>query len=72
LTSKPVTTPSESEIESETPGELVDFIEQEDGTRIEVNKRPMALREEINREKGGRIYRVVSKLADISLHAHPE
>ena len=42
------------------PEDLIDFVEQEDGTRVEVKQRPPQRGEEIKNECGGRIYRVVS------------
>jgi 2',3'-cyclic-nucleotide 2'-phosphodiesterase (5'-nucleotidase family) len=44
----------------ENPEHLVDFVENEDGTRIEVKQRGLTLGAEVKNEKGGRMYRVVS------------
>jgi 5'-nucleotidase len=49
----------EDEDEIEHPGEMVNFVEQEDGTKVEVNQRAVELGDEIKRD-GSRIYRVVS------------
>jgi hypothetical protein len=38
---------------------LIDFVEQEDGTRVEVKQKKVELGEEVKNEEGGRIYRVV-------------
>jgi 5'-nucleotidase len=42
--------------------DMVDFVEQEDGTRIEVKQRKTEVGEEVKNEEGGRIYRIVSLL----------
>jgi hypothetical protein len=39
--------------------DLIDFVEQEDGTRVEVKQKKVELGEEVKNEEGGRIYRVV-------------
>lgn len=39
---------------------MVDFVEQQDGTRVEVKKRKVDLGDEVKNESGGRIYRIVS------------
>jgi hypothetical protein len=51
--------------EIEHPGDMVNFVEQEDGTRVEVNQRPVELGEEVKRD-GSRIYRVVSPVSAVS------
>jgi hypothetical protein len=38
---------------------MVNFVEQEDGTTVEVNQRKVELGEEVKRD-GSRVYRVVS------------
>lgn len=45
--------------EIEHPGDMVNFVEQEDGTRVEVNQRGVDLGDEVKRD-GSRVYRVVS------------
>lgn len=42
-------------------GDVVDFVEQEDGTRIEVQKRRPVPGDEVKREAGGRMYRVITR-----------
>jgi 5'-nucleotidase len=42
------------------PEEMVDFVEQEDGTRVEVKQRRIILGDPVGREEGGRMYRIVS------------
>lgn len=46
--------------DDENGEEEVQFVEQEDGTRIEVKQRKIELGEEVKNETGGRVYRVVS------------
>ncbi|KAK8843476.1 hypothetical protein IAR55_007135 [Kwoniella newhampshirensis] len=53
--------PRKEEDEVENPADLVDFKEQEDGTRIEVKQRKLELGEEVKREEGGKIYRVITR-----------
>ena len=60
LTSQPINTPNDSDDELDSPADPVNFIEQEDGTTIEVMKKPLIQGEEVVRQKGGRIYRLVS------------
>ncbi len=48
--------------ETESPGDPVEFVEQEDGTVIEVKKRPLRLGEAVENKSGGRMYRLVSPL----------
>ncbi len=69
LTSQLESTPNDSDADDEidSPGDPVNFIEQEDGTRIEVMKKPLVQREEVLRQKGGRIYRMVSWLETTNL-----
>jgi hypothetical protein len=51
--------------------DLIDFVEQEDGTRVEVKQKKIQIGDEVKREEGGRVYRVVSRTpklnADIRL-----
>jgi hypothetical protein len=42
--------------------DLIDFVEQEDGTRVEVKQKKIQIGAEVKREEGGRIYRVVGNL----------
>lgn len=42
------------------PADRVHFVEQEDGTRVEVRQRPKDILEEIKNVEGGRVYRCVS------------
>lgn len=46
--------------EGESPEDLIEFVEQEDGTRVEVKQRKIELGDEVKNEEGGRVYRVVS------------
>jgi hypothetical protein len=46
--------------------DLIDFVEQEDGTRVEVKQKKVQLGAEVKREEGGRLYRVVSPYREIS------
>jgi len=39
--------------------DLIDFVEQEDGTRVEVKQKKIQIGDEVKREEGGRVYRVV-------------
>ncbi|RXK38756.1 hypothetical protein M231_03932 [Tremella mesenterica] len=43
------------------PDDLVDFVDQEDGTRIEVKQRPPEVGEEVKNEEGGRMYKVITR-----------
>jgi hypothetical protein len=52
---------NESEDDDDDDDEGVDFIEQEDGTRVEIKQRKHELGESIENVEGGRIYRVVSR-----------
>lgn len=51
--------PAEEDDEIESPEDMVDFVDQDDGTRIEVKQRKVELGEEVKNESGGRTYRVV-------------
>lgn len=53
--------PTKSEEDEDEDGDVVDFVEQEDGTRIEVQKRKSILGDEVKREEGGRMYRVITR-----------
>jgi len=55
-----VNPPSEEDDEVDNPEDMVDFVEQGDGTRVEVKQRKMDLGDEVKNEEGGRVYRVVS------------
>ena len=46
--------------EIDSQEDMVDFVEQENGTRVEVNAPKIGLGEEVKNERGGRVYRVVS------------
>lgn len=46
--------------DEESPEDLIEFVEQEDGTRVEVKHKKIEQGEEVKNEEGGRIYRVVS------------
>jgi len=48
---------------------MVDFVDQGDGTRVEVKQRKVDLGDEVKNETEGRVYRVVSaaKMAAIDL-----
>lgn len=52
--------PSEEDDEVDNPEEMVDFVEQPDGTRVEVKQKKVGLGDEVKNESGGRLYRVVS------------
>ena len=41
--------------------DLIDFVEQEDGTRVEVKQKKVQVGAEVKREEGGRVYRVVCR-----------
>jgi len=45
----------------ENPEDMVDFVEQDDGTRVEIKQRKVELGEEVKNESGGRIYRVITR-----------
>ena len=47
--------------------DLIDFVEQEDGTRVEVKQKKIQIGDEVKREEGGRIYRVVCRIPYLSL-----
>jgi len=47
--------------------DLIDFVEQEDGTRVEVKQKKIQIGDEVKREEGGRIYRVVCRILNSSL-----
>jgi 2',3'-cyclic-nucleotide 2'-phosphodiesterase (5'-nucleotidase family) len=55
-----LTVPKRQYAEDEDPNELVDFVDNEDGTRVEIKQRHLVLGDEVKNEEGGRIYRVVS------------
>jgi 5'-nucleotidase len=48
--------------ELDNPEEMVDFVEKEDGTRVEVKQRRLVLGDKVERKEGGRMYRIVSPL----------
>ena len=50
----------DDDLEIESPEDFVDFVEQEDVTRVEVEQRKYILGEGVTREEGGRVYRIVS------------
>jgi len=56
-----LTVPNVNHTDDEDPSELVDFVEHEDGTRIEVKQRNLILGDRVENVEGGRVYRVVSK-----------
>jgi 5'-nucleotidase len=47
--------------EIDNPEEYVNFMETDDGTRIEVKQRRPVTGEEIKKEEGGRIYRIITR-----------
>lgn len=47
--------------DNDDPKEMVNFVEQEDGTRVEVKQREIELGDEVKNESGGKTYRVVSE-----------
>lgn len=51
--------PSEEDDEVDNPEDMVDFVEQEDGTRVEVKQRKVDFGAEVKRDSS-RLYRIVS------------
>lgn len=51
--------PNEDDDEIQNPEDMVDFVEQEDGTRVEVKQKKLKLGDEVKNVEGGRIYRIV-------------
>jgi 5'-nucleotidase len=47
--------------------DLIDFVEQEDGTRVEVKQKKIQIGDEVKREEGGRMYRVVCRIPSAML-----
>ncbi len=47
--------------EYENPEDLVNFFDHEDGTTVEVKQRKARLGEEVKKEKGGKVYRVITR-----------
>ncbi|ORY29141.1 hypothetical protein BCR39DRAFT_532806 [Naematelia encephala] len=57
-----VNPPDSSESQDDESNEdLVDFVEQDDGTTIEVKQRKTKVGDEIRNEEGGRVYRVITR-----------
>lgn len=56
------------EDEYERPEDLINFLENDDGTRIEVRQRQPKLGEEIKPVEGGRMYSIITRqyMADVS------
>lgn len=54
-----VVPPRKEDDDRESPEDMVSFVEQEDGTRVEVKQRKMEFGDEVKNESGGRAYRVV-------------
>ncbi|WVQ81605.1 hypothetical protein IAT38_003729 [Cryptococcus sp. DSM 104549] len=50
-----------TEEEGDDVDDMVDFREQEDGTRVIVKQRRMELGDEVKNEEGGRVYRVITR-----------
>lgn len=46
--------------DGETAEDMIDFVEQEDGTRVEVKQKKIELGDEVRNVADGRVYRVVS------------
>lgn len=59
--------PTDDDDEIEMPEDMVDFVDQEDGTRIEVKQRKREEEEEVKNESGGRTYRIVRLRMGIQL-----
>ena len=51
----------DDEDEGDLADDLIDFVEQEDGTRVEVKQKKVQVGAEVKREEGGRVYRVVCR-----------
>ncbi|ODN74799.1 hypothetical protein L202_07114 [Cryptococcus amylolentus CBS 6039] len=51
----------ETDDDWEDPEDMVDFREQEDGTRVVVKNRRLKLGEEVKNEEGGRMYKVITR-----------
>jgi hypothetical protein len=66
LIKRPQEGKGEDEVEFERPEDLVDFVEREDGTRVEVKRRKFELGDEVTNEEGGRMYRVASPGVELS------
>lgn len=49
----------DDEVEFDKVEDIVDFVEQEDGTRVEVRRKGFEEGEEVKNEEGGRTYRIV-------------
>ena len=56
-----LTVPPEAKDEMDDPEDLVDFVEQEDGTVVEVKQRKVVVGDEVKNEAGGRFYRVITR-----------
>lgn len=61
-----VTNNTEDDDDDDDDDEGVDFIEQEDGTRVEIKQRKHELGEPVENVEGGRIFRVVSAFRSLS------
>jgi hypothetical protein len=61
LLQSPSSDEEDSEDGYEDPQDFVNFYETEDGTRIEVKQKRAIIGEEIKREKGGRMYRIITR-----------
>ena len=46
--------------EEDDPKDSVDFVEQADGTTLEIKQKKVKLGDEVKNEDGGRVYRIVS------------
>lgn len=51
----------EDDDQGASPDDVIDFVEQEDGTRVEVKQKKIQLGDPVKREEGGRMYRVVRR-----------
>jgi 5'-nucleotidase len=51
----------EDDAQGASADDLIDFVEQEDGTRVEVKQKKIQIGDEVKREEGGRMYRVVCR-----------
>lgn len=57
-----LTVPTREHCDEDSPGSKVKFVEQPDGTRIEVKEATIKLGEEVKNVEGGRSYYIVSEV----------
>ncbi|KAL7421435.1 hypothetical protein Q5752_004321 [Cryptotrichosporon argae] len=56
-----LTVPHREHDEIEDPTSFVDFVEQDDGTRIEIKQRGLERGDEVENKAGGRVYRIITR-----------